>query len=159
MKDFVPELIKVGTIDQAPREHQECLKQAQIYLDYAYAPYSNFKVGASTLLNDGSMYGGANQENASYPLCMCAERVSLYHMAMTQKVFEIECMAITAKHRRNKLIKPAMPCGACRQVILEYESRNPRPIMIYLINDDGVVYKVDSVRFLLPFTFDPSILL
>ena len=159
MKGKIPELVEIGTIDQAPIQHQACLKQAVSYIDYAYAPYSNFLVGASTLLKNGSIYGGANQENASYPLCMCAERVSLFHMAMDQKDFEIECIAITAKHQSKKLVNPAMPCGACRQVILEFEQRNKKPIIIYLINDDGIVYKVDSIQELLPYSFDPSVLL
>jgi cytidine deaminase len=153
------ELIKIGAMSNLPQADAACVKQAIDYLDFSYAPYSNFKVGASTMLSDHSLFGGANQENASYPLCICAERSSLYHMAMSRLVFDIHCIAITAKHESKKLSMPAMPCGACRQVILEYETRNGSDIILYLINDDHEIYKLNSIKDILPFSFGSDVLL
>ncbi len=158
MKDNIPRLTKFDSIDKLPSKDANCVKQAIEYLGYAYAPYSNFLVGASVMMADGTLYGGANQENASYPLCMCAERVALYHAAMMERSQKISCIAITAKHHSKKLIDPAMPCGACRQVINEYESINKAKIKIYLINDNQEVYMIDSIKPLLPYSFDGSVL-
>jgi cytidine deaminase len=159
MKHDYPKLTKFNKIKDLPIEVQPCIHNAIEYLDFAYAPYSNFKVGASVLMENGELYGGSNQENASYPLCMCAERVALYHAAMHKLEFNMKCIAITAKHKSKKLIDPAMPCGACRQVIREYEIRNNSPITVYMINDLHEVFMIESIQSLLPYSFDGSVLL
>lgn len=127
-------------------------------LDFAYAPYSNFHVGASVLLENGNIYGGCNQENASYPLCMCGERVALYHTAIAEPNAPIKALAITARNQYHQLTSPVMPCGACRQVILEYEQKQSQKIRIYLKTDDDKVYISDSASNLIPFGFDASFL-
>lgn len=158
MENSKLELVKFDSIDLLPPDDRACAIKAIEYLAFSYAPYSKFKVGAAVMMDDGSLYGGANQENASYPLCMCAERVALYHASMQSPDQLIKCMAITAKHNTKKLIQPAMPCGACRQVINEYEYRNKQPIKLYLINDLKEAFMCESIKILLPFSFDGSVL-
>jgi cytidine deaminase len=138
--------------------HRKMINEAINQLDNAYAPYSNFHVGAAVLLENGKIHGGSNQENASYPLCMCAERVALYHSAIASPSEVITSLAITARNLYHKILNPVMPCGACRQVILEYEQRQKSKIKIYLRTDDDLIFIADSAAILLPFGFDASFL-
>jgi cytidine deaminase len=127
-------------------------------LDFAYAPYSNFYVGAAVLMEDGSIYGGCNQENASYPLCMCGERVALYHATIAKPNTKVKAIAITARNPKMKMSGPVMPCGACRQVILEYENRHAQAIKLYFRSDDEQIYITQDSKCLLPFGFDATFL-
>lgn len=146
----------LSEIDDVKIKH--LLRVAEEYLNIAYAPYSNFHVGASVLTDDGHVYGGANFENASYPLCMCGERNALYHSSMASPKSKPIAVAITASIEGKMITQPVMPCGACRQVILEYEYRYQTPIEIYLLTNDNKVYKVKSIKDLLPYSFDGSFL-
>jgi cytidine deaminase len=145
-------------LSECDLSEKELIEVAVDYLQYSHAPYSKFYVGASVLLEDGSIYGGANQENASYPLCMCGERVALYHAAMAQPMKKIRSIAITAKNEKMKLIRPVMPCGACRQVILEYEIISGNDIKIYLKDDNDMVHILNSIKDVLPLSFDATFL-
>jgi len=129
-------------------------KQAQL----AYAPYSHFHVGTAILLDNGLMIGGSNQENASYPLCMCAERVALYSAISMHPEARPVKMVIVAHNPNLKTDKPIPPCGACRQVILEYEFRFKQAIQILLRDDNGKFYRFEGARTLLPLAFDGSFL-
>ena len=99
---------------------------------HAYAPYSGFHVGAALLLADGTIFRGTNQENAAYPSGLCAERTALFGLAGCQpQHVAIVGMAVAARPNGGKF-GPALPCGACRQVMLEYESRQGQPIPLLL---------------------------
>lgn len=112
----------------------------------SYSPYSKFAVGAALLCNDGSVYIGANIENASFPLCMCAERNAIYNAMMDGKLSDdMVALAIVADTE-----EPCSPCGACRQVISELF---PAGAPIYLANLNGDV-KITNAQELLPFAFD-----
>lgn len=137
---------------------QALIAKAIDYLEVAYAPYSNFLVGAAILDNQGQLFGGANQENASYPLCMCGERNALYHHAMASPSTRAVAVAITAKSPTGPINSPIMPCGACAQVLLEYERRYGVDLPIYLITDDEMVYLVKTPKSLLPYGFDDTYL-
>jgi cytidine deaminase len=128
-------------------------------LEYAYAPYSNFLVGAAVRLDNGQIITGANQENASYPLCMCGERVALYAASMNQNKSDIDALAIVAKNLSKRIEKPVPPCGACRQVIQEYEMRQSSGIKILLKGESDDVLIFNDISCLLPFSFDFSYLL
>lgn len=143
---------------QLSKKENELIEEAIHQMDHAYAPYSNFLVGAAVLLENGKIYGGCNQENASYPLCMCGERVALYHATISEPNQKVLSIAITAKNEKTKLIKPVMPCGACRQVITEYSDRHNQVIKIYLRTDEDLVYVCEDSYKLLPFGFDKSFL-
>jgi cytidine deaminase len=135
------------------------LKAATKAMDFSYAPYSNFNVGAAARLNNGQIVIGANQENASYPLCMCGERVALYNASMLSSEFKIDAIAIVAKNKNKKIDKPVSPCGACRQVIQEYENRQDSSIRILLKGESDKVLIFEGISSLLPFSFDISFLI
>lgn len=127
-------------------------------LALSYAPYSNFKVGAAVLDERDLIFKGSNQENASYPLCVCAERVALYHAAQSHREIVIRALAVTAQSAGRTISQPAMPCGACRQVIKEYEVRGNRPIALYMVGQDEI-WKFEGIDELLPYSFDGRLLL
>jgi cytidine deaminase len=130
----------------AYRELMDCAKKA---LSIAYSPYSGFRVGAAILLEDGTMVPGANQENASYPLCLCAERNALAVANIQHPQQKIIAMAVVAA-KEDIFVSP---CGACRQVIWENEKRNESPILLLIQGPEGKVYHFNSIADLLPFGF------
>lgn len=129
------------------------LENAQSACQKAYAPYSGFHVGCALLLEDDTVIIGSNQENAAYPSGLCAERVALFHYGTNYKSIPIKAMAITAL---KAMENPLAPCGACRQVILEYaHMQKEKPIEIYFKGKDkSTWYKISDSRHLLPFPFD-----
>lgn len=134
------------------------LSAAHKALHGAYAPYSKFKVGAAILLDSGECIIGSNQENASYPSGLCAERVAVFQAGARFPDEVIKTIAIVAVDAANKLQIPAAPCGNCRQAIYEYESKQNKPIRILLQGGNGVIYECPSIASLLPLGFDGSFL-
>ena len=124
----------------------------------AYAPYSQFRVGAALLLDNGKIVLGSNQENAAYPSGLCAERVAIFHAGSVYPEAKILKMAITAASDNNQTKAPIPPCGSCRQSIAEYEIKQETPIEIYFMGEIGEVYKSASLKNLLPFMFDKKFL-
>lgn len=124
----------------------------------AYAPYSNFSVGAALLLDNGEVITGNNQENASYPSGLCAERTAIYYAGSQFPNSKVVRMAITAGSKMKQTTSPIPPCGACRQAIAEYEVKQNAPIEIYFMGETGKVVKSDSLANLLPLIFDRSFL-
>lgn len=122
----------------------------------SYSPYSNFKVGCSIELESGEIVSAANQENAAYPACICAERAALMAVAAEYPGKKPIRMAIVAKNENKPTETPAAPCGECRQVIFEFEKRFEHPIEIYLRGEIGNIYKIDSSGDLLPLGFSKS---
>ena len=110
--------------DHLSEGDQRAINEAIRQLDLSYSPYSGFSVGAGIVLADGTILGGSNQENASYPLCMCAERVALYHLSAAKPGTKVLTMAITARNQNGIIERAVFPCGACRQVILEYPKKS-----------------------------------
>jgi len=135
------------------KDIQNLIDIAKKQLDMAYAPYSKFLVGASVLLDNGNIYRGCNQENASYPLCICAERVALFNMGAVEKEFKIKALAITASNPAKPLTEVCMPCGACRQVIQEFEQRQGAPIVIYLTSENNEIVRINGISNILPSSF------
>lgn len=119
----------------------------------AYAPYSGFRVGCALLLEDDTVILGSNQENAAYPSGLCAERVALFQYGSLYKNTPIRAMAVSAI---KGLENPLSPCGACRQVMLEYANlQKDKPIEIYFRGSEiSKWYKIADVRWLLPFPFE-----
>lgn len=137
---------------------QSLLSEAKQMLNIAYAPYSNFLVGAAALMEDGSIHKGCNQENASYPLCICGERVALYNSHVNAVGKKVVTLAIIAKNPKKKLEHPVSPCGACRQVIAEFEQKQNAPIEIYLQGESEEVIYFESTEKLLPYQFSSKVL-
>ncbi|MCX2738855.1 cytidine deaminase [Pontibacter anaerobius] len=137
-------------------EEQQAMQLAQEAAVDAYAPYSNFLVGAALVLEDGTMFKGSNQENAAYPSGLCAERTALFALSAHHPRAKIKLLAVTARRRQEQEFLPAMPCGACRQVMAEYEYKQREPIPVLLQAADGKFYRFKSVTDLLPFQFTPD---
>ena len=138
---------------EMPEEYQHLMSIARKALKDAYAPYSHFYVGAAALLQDGSIITGANQENAAYPMCLCAERVALGTASMQYPNIPIKVMAITVKNPEKEVIQPAAPCGSCRQAICEMENRQQQSIILLLQGEQGPVYEISSGASILPLSF------
>ena len=126
--------------------------------DKAYAPYSKFYVGTAILLDNDEIISGNNQENASYPSGLCAERTAIYYSGAKYPKAKILRMAIIAGSTKNVTSKPIPPCGACRQAIAEYEVKQESPIEIYFMGESGKVVRSNSLSNLLPLLFDKSVL-
>lgn len=143
-----------GSPDELPAGDFKLYEMAMHAADDAYAPYSNFKVGAAVLLANGEIVTANNQENGAYPSGLCAERVAIFYAMAKFKDVVIEKMAIVAKSDDYDIKSPVSPCGACRQVIAEYELKQDKPIRMIFGGVEGEVFAVDGIRTLLPFVFD-----
>lgn len=139
-------------------EIQDLMHQAVEIRKKAYAPYSQFRVGAALLLDNGKVVLGSNQENAAYPSGLCAERVAIFHAGSIYPESKILKIAITAASDTNQTKAPIPPCGSCRQSIAEYEIKQDMPIEIYFMGEIGEIYKSASLKNLLPFMFDKKFL-
>lgn len=125
-------------------------------MEDAYAPYSGFQVGAALLLDDGTFIHGNNQENAVYPLGLCAERVTLYAASSQHPDRSITHLAVTTRKELSDEELPPFPCGSCRQVLLEMEQRYNQDIKIYVVGSNNSVCVLDTVKDLLPFAFSKT---
>jgi len=146
------------TLEELPEDVIMLMKKAFDIRKNAYAPYSNFYVGAALLLDNGEIITGNNQENASYPSGLCAERTVIYYAGSQYPKAKILRMAISAGSKNKVTTIPIPPCGACRQAIAEYEIKQNEPIEIYFMGEKGKVVKSDSLSNLLPLVFDKSVL-
>lgn len=147
-----------NNLQELPADIQELMDQAVAMRKKAYAPYSRFRVGAALMLDNGKVVLGSNQENAAYPSGLCAERVAIFQAGAIYPDAKIVKMAISAASDTNTTESPIPPCGACRQSIAEYEFKQDYPIEIYFMGEIGPIYKSDSLKNLLPFTFDKNFL-
>jgi cytidine deaminase len=135
-------------------EDKSLMQQAHEAGKSAYAPYSNFSVGAAVLLENGVVVKGSNQENAAYPTGLCAERVAVFSAGATYPGVAIKSIAITAKSSKISVSNPVTPCGGCRQAISEYEVLYNKPIRFLLMGETGKVLELKNVGSLLPLRFE-----
>ncbi len=140
------------TVEELTREQQELVNAAMEITPHAYAPYSNFKVGAAVGLTDGSIITGTNIENASYPAGICAERAALSAIRPFPQGQKIKAIAVYYISSGAQCT-PIAPCGICRQVILEYRSAQDEAIQMLLASPSGEVAIVDDINHLLPLFF------
>ena len=145
-------------LEQLPEDIQMLMEKAFEARENAYAPYSKFHVGAAILLENGEIVTGNNQENASYPSGLCAERTAIYYAGSQFPDVKIIRIAISAGSKNKISIEPIPPCGACRQAIAEYEIKQKFPIEIFFMGEKGNVIKSHSLANLLPLVFDKSVL-
>lgn len=141
------------SIDDLNKEDAWLLQHAKDISKAAYAPYSHFQVGAAARLLNGEIVKGTNQENASYPVGICAERVLLSAAATLHPQVPIESMAISYRSNAVKSDHPITPCGICRQSLQEYEQRTHNPIRLILGGMDGRVIVIEKASMLLPLSF------
>lgn len=142
-----------ASLDALSIHDQALFVKAQEALVLAHAPYSKFNVGAAAILENGEIIKGSNQENASYPIGICAERVLLSTASTLQSKVPIITMAITYHNERGGNNIPAPPCGMCRQAIAEYESIVNKSMRLILGGAIGEVYIIEKAADLLPFGF------
>ena len=147
-----------NSIEELPKDIQELMQSSIHARNNAYAPYSKFNVGAAILLDNNEIVIGSNQENASYPSGLCAERTAIYYAGAKYPKAKMLKMALTASSQRQLTDKPIPPCGACRQAIAEYEVKQSLPIEIYFMGAKGKVVKSKSLSNLLPLIFESSVL-
>ena len=147
------ELEVLEDFSELPQEIQRLMEAAFEARDSAYAPYSEFHVGAALLLSNGKVIKGSNQENAAYPSGLCAERTAIYYAGANFPNETLEVMAISATAKHKPTTTPIPPCGACRQAIAEYEVKQKQPVVIYFMGASGKIFKSDSLSNLLPFLF------
>jgi len=144
--------------DELPQDVQDLMDMASDARDCAYAPYSKFKVGAAVLMDNNEIITGSNQENASYPSGLCAERTAMFYAGAKYPDAKFVKMALTAKSMNHRVVTPIPPCGSCRQAIAEYEVKQDGPIEIYFMGETGKVIKSNSLKELLPLVFDNTYL-
>lgn len=153
-----------ASLSELSPEEQRLVLEAREARNQAYAPYSNFLVGAALLLDDGTVIRGANQENASYGMTACAERTAIWCAWLQGRARSLLGIAITGGMRDESLELPPTerlpirPCGACRQVLSEARFRAQHPLFVLLDSRGGVLHRVDDVEALLPLAFDPRTL-
>lgn len=140
-------------IDELGDEDKVLLQQARKNTKNAYAPYSRFHVSAVALLDNGQSIAATNQENASYPAGICAERTLLSAVSSLQPQATIKTIAISYQNLEGQSNRPVTPCGICRQSLLEYESRFKHPLRIIMSGQEGEILIVESAGQLLPFSF------
>ena len=119
----------------------------------SHSPYSKFTVGAALRLQSGKIIYGSNQENVAYPSGLCAERVALFHWGANYTNDPIEAMAVTAYTDEFEILQPVTSCGACLQVLAEYEKKQNKPVEIILFCNNGPVWVMNGVESFLPFLF------
>jgi cytidine deaminase len=141
-------------LNELPAEEKMLLKKAKEVSQDAYAPYSNFKVGAVAKMTTGEIVNGSNQENASFPVGLCAERVLLATVSSLYPGQAIDAIAITYKNANGESSHPVAPCGICRQSLLEFEERIGKPLKLILGGEQGKIFVIPNAGLLLPLAFN-----
>lgn len=132
------------------------LQEAQSITRHAYAPYSRFHVGAALVLSNGQIVRGTNQENASFPAGICAERVALASAATQFPDVAVSALAVSYDNKQGSSTHPITPCGICRQTLLEQEQKQQMPIRLILGGLSGKIFILASAKYLLPMSFSAS---
>lgn len=136
-------------------EEKNIVEKSKEQVSKAYAPYSNFHVGATVLLENSEIFSGSNQENAAYPSGLCAERVAMFYANAQYPNVPVKMLAIAA-HTNGKFMEtPITPCGACRQALLETEVRFDQDITVLLYGSEGI-YKLENIKSLMPLSFEKA---
>lgn len=143
--------VEVYAIEELDEVYRSLYEAAFGASEKAYAPYSNFYVGAAALLENGEVVCGNNQENAAYPSGLCAERTTLFYAGARYPEAAVRVLAIAAM-KGGERVDLVTPCGACRQVMLETEQRYGKPMEVLLCGKKEA-YLVTSAAALLPFSF------
>lgn len=156
MKELnIQSIIKVCRYEELTDEDKLLIDKAKDMTRHSYVPYSKFHVGVATLLANGTIVTGSNQENAAYPSGLCAERTALFYANSQYPDQAVITLAVAARTEKDFIDNPIPPCGACRQVILETETRYKQPVRILLYGKKEI-YIIKGIRDLLPLSFDGS---
>ena len=152
-EEFKFKILLYESIDELNNEDALLLREARSVTQFAYAPYSNFKVGAFAKLENGKTVSGTNQENASFPAGICAERTLLSTASSLFPGVGIDAIAISYNNINGNSDKPVSPCGICRQSLVEFQDRTKKQIRIILSGMEGKVQVIENAKDLLPLVF------
>lgn len=145
--------IQVAQMSELTEDERSLVEMAIEATSRSYAPYSHFHVGAALRLQNGKTFIGCNQENAAFPAGICAERSAIFAAGAQYPDQPVVMLAITARGKDGELIdEPASPCGTCRQVIIETETRFHQPVRILLYGRKHT-YIIDGIKELMPLSF------
>jgi len=150
--------LNVCKIEALPKDEQALCQAAIDALSTSYSPYSNFKVGSAIMLESGKIIAGSNQENAVYPLGLCAERVAIFAAASQFPKQKMTKIAVTTAFIEEEGQIPPFPCGSCRHAIFEQESRCGNDIKVLVVSRRGEVFMMNSIKDVLPFAFSSDFL-
>ena len=142
-----------SSVDELIPEDRELAMEAIAAMNNAYAPYSHFHVGAAVRMSNGQIVRGSNQENAAFPSGLCAERTAMFAASARYPDKDMRSIAIAGGVHGRLAAAPATPCGACRQVMAQYQTKAGRPVSVIMIGA-GRVWKFDKVDDILPLIFD-----
>ena len=145
--------LEYESLDQLDSQDRKLAESAIAAIATSYAPYSQFNVGAAVMFEDGAIIKGSNQENAAYPSGTCAERTALFYAGAAYPEKAITKIAIAAGQNGTLVSEPVTPCGACRQVMAQYQTKGERPMAVILVGADKI-WKFEKVDDLLPLIFD-----
>ena len=152
-EQIIESRIQECQLEELTAEEQRMVQIAIEGTKRSYTPYSHFHVGASVLLNNGEEFIGCNQENAAFPAGLCAERTALFAAGAEYPDEPVKILAIAARGTDGQLTdEPVSPCGTCRQVIIETETRHRQPVVI-LLYGRRCVYRMEGIRHLMPLSF------
>ena len=155
--EIVTTVLEYDSINELSQEEQNLINESREAVKNAYAPYSKFQVGSAVLLENGKIITGTNQENAAYPSGLCAERVAVFYANSMYPDVPVKAVAVSAFTNNEFTEKPVPPCGSCRQVISETETRFKKPIKIFLAGKTKIMV-IENAKALLPLNFDDGFL-
>ena len=143
-----------NSLDELNSQDQILCIEAKKAMSNSHSPYSGFRVGVAVQLESGRIFYGSNQENVAYPSGLCAERVALFLIGTTYPDDKILSMAITAQTAHFLIKEPVTSCGACLQVMEEYEKKQSHPINVLFYCLNGAIIRTTGIKTLLPFAFE-----
>ena len=152
-KRIVETTITIYKFEELSASDQHLVNKAKEQVQKAYAPYSNFHVGAAVELENDEIFAASNQENSAYPSGLCAERVAMFFANAQFPNIPVKTIAIAAFTSGQFLAEPITPCGSCRQVLLETEMRFESNIKVLLYGTNNI-YVLENIKQLLPLCFD-----
>ena len=142
-----------GSVEEMNPEDRELVAEAVKAMSGSYAPYSHFNVGAAVRMSNGQIVRGANQENAAFPSGLCAERTAMFAAGARYPDKDMLSIAIAGGVMGRLALTPVTPCGACRQVMAQYQTKSGKPMSVIMISADKI-WKFDKVDDILPLIFD-----
>ena len=142
-----------ASVEELEQADQQLCREAVKALANSHSPYSKFRVGVAMRLQSGKILHASNQENVAYPSGLCAERVALFHWGANHPDDPIETMVVTAHTDEFQLTRPVTSCGACLQVLAEYEKKQGNAIKMLLYCQQGPVWIATGIESFLPFLF------
>ena len=152
-KEIIIKYEEYASVEEMSAADRELCIAAVQAIDGSYAPYSHFHVGAAVRLSDGTIVKGANQENAAYPSGLCAERTAMFSAGANYPGLDMVSIAVAARQNGRICSDPVAPCGACRQVMIQYQTKSGKPMSVILVGADHIK-KFARMNDILPLIFD-----